>query len=302
MNKKNRLKNKIIIVIGPTATGKSNLAVKLAKKYNGEVISADSRQVYLGLDIGTGKITKKEMMGVPHHMLDVVTPKKTFTVAQWQKQTEKIIKEIISRQKLPIICGGTGFYIQSIVDGIVLPEVPPNAKLRKELEKKSLDELVSILKKLDPERLENIDTKNPVRLIRAIEISKIIGKVPQITKNKTPYEILQIGLDNKDEILKNKINNRIISRMKKGMLKESVDLHKNGLSYKRMETLGLEYRLLSQLIQKKIDKKEFVEKLKKEIWQYVKRQRTWFKKDKHIKWFKPTDLSKIEKVVHSFLD
>ena len=298
----NKVKNRIIVVLGPTATGKSELAVKLAKKYNGEVISADSRQVYKGLDIGTGKITKKEMSGVPHHMLDVVHPKKTFTVAEWKIEADKKIKEIVSKGKLPILCGGTGFYIQAIVEGLVLPEVPPNTKLRKELTNKSSESLFLILKKLDPERAENIDAKNPVRLIRAIEIAKSLGKVPKIANNNTPYEILQIGLDSKDADLKTKIKKRIDSRMKKGMLKESVNLNKNGLSFKRMESLGLEYRLLSELIQNKIDKNEFKLKLENEIWQYVKRQRTWFKRDKKIKWFEPRNLNKIEKEINSFLD
>ena len=123
------MKSKILVILGPTATGKSDLAVKLARKYNGEVVSADSRQVYIGLDIGTGKITKKEMFGVPHHMLDVVSPKKVYSVVAWKKETEKIIAEIIARGKLPIICGGTGFYIQSIVDNMVLPEVSANVGL-----------------------------------------------------------------------------------------------------------------------------------------------------------------------------
>jgi tRNA dimethylallyltransferase len=149
---KHKQRNKVVVILGPTATGKSDLAVKLAQKYNGEVISADSRQVYTGLDLGTGKITKKEMLGVPHHMLDVVSPKKVFTVSEWKEQAEKIIIDIISRGKLPIICGGTGLYIQSIVDNVVFPEVPPNLPLRKKLEKKSKLELIEILKKLDPRR------------------------------------------------------------------------------------------------------------------------------------------------------
>jgi tRNA dimethylallyltransferase len=241
------------------------------------------------------------MSGVPHHMLDVVHPKKTFTVAEWKFGADKKIIEIISKGKLPILCGGTGFYIQAIVEGLVLPEVPPNTKLRKELTNKSNESLLLILKKLDPERAENIDAKNPVRLIRAIEIAKSLGKVPKITNNN-PYKILQIGLDSKDADLKTKIKKRIDSRMKKGMLKESVNLNKNGLSFKRMESLGLEYRLLSELIQNKIDKNEFKLKLENEIWQYVKRQRTWFKRDKKIKWFEPNELRKIEKEINSFLD
>ena len=130
--------NKVLVILGPTATGKSGLAVKLAKKFKGEIISADSRQVYEGLDIGTGKVTKKEMSGIPHHMLDVISPKKVFTIAQWKEQVGKIISDIHGRNKLPIICGGTGFYIQSIVEAVVLPEVPPNPKLRKKLEKMDL--------------------------------------------------------------------------------------------------------------------------------------------------------------------
>ena len=127
--------NKIIVVLGPTSSGKSDLAVKLAKKFNGEVISADSRQVYKGLNIGTGKITKKEMRDIPHHLLDVASPKRQFTVTQYKKLADKSIKNILKHGKVPILCGGTGFYIQSIVDNIIIPEVPPNKKLEKSLRK-----------------------------------------------------------------------------------------------------------------------------------------------------------------------
>ena len=137
MKKQNGKKQKIIIILGPTATGKSDLAVRLAKKFGGEVISADSRQVYKGLDIGTGKITKKEMAGVPHHLLDVAHPKKVFTVSDYKKLAERACKKIWDGGKIPILCGGTGFYIQAVADNIVLPEVPPNKKLRAQLEKKT---------------------------------------------------------------------------------------------------------------------------------------------------------------------
>src|SRR3989338_1311335 len=218
------MKKKILVILGTTATGKSDLAVKLAIKYSGEVISADSRQVYKGLDIGTGKITKKEMLGIPHHMLDVVSPKKVFSVAEWKKQADEKIIEILKRGKLPIICGGTGFYIQSIVDNLVLPEVPPNISLRKKLVKVSPSQLFEMLKKLDSRRAENIakekGSKNPVRLIRAIEIATVLGSVPDLKKQKNPYEILQIGLKLPDSVLKEKIHNRILSRIKIGMVKE----------------------------------------------------------------------------------
>ena len=171
---KNRLP-KIIAIVGPTASGKSDLAVKIARKYNGEIISADSRQVYRGLNIGTGKITKHEMLGVPHHLLDVADPKKRFTVADFKTLADKAIADISSRGKLPIICGGTGLYIDILTSGFVLPDVPPNPTLRKKLGQKTAAQLFVILKKLDPKRAENIDQTNSVRLIRAIEIAKVFG-------------------------------------------------------------------------------------------------------------------------------
>src|SRR3989338_8024568 len=174
------MSRKIIVILGPTASGKSALGVKLAKKINGEIISADSRQVYKGLDIGSGKITKKEMRGVPHHCIDIVSPKKIFTVVDFKKCADKAIEKNFAKNKTPIIVGGTGLYIQAIVDNIVLPEVKPNWKLRKELEKKTTEEMFKMLKKLDPERAKNIDAKNPRRLIRAIEIAKSLGKMPKL--------------------------------------------------------------------------------------------------------------------------
>jgi tRNA dimethylallyltransferase len=301
MKKSKKNKDKILVILGPTATGKSDLAIKFAKKYNGEVISADSRQVYKGLNIGTGKVTKKEMLGVSHHMLDVVTPQKTFSVVVWKENSEKIISDIHARGRLPIICGGTGFYIQSIVDGIVLPEVPPNPTLRKKLEKKSAVELVSILKKLDPKRLKSIDIKNPVRLIRAIEIATKLGSVPTIKKQRPSYDILQIGITLHDEVLQKNIHNRLLSRMEKGMVKEAQALHTNGLSWKRMRELGLEYKYLADYLENKLTKVEFLQKLETEIWHYAKRQMTWFKRDTKIKWFNPKDMKNIEKEIHRLI-
>lgn len=287
------IKQKILVILGPTAVGKSDLAVELAKQYDGEVISADSRQVYKGLDIGTGKITKKEMRGVPHHLLDVISPKKVFSVELWKKQTEVAIKDIISRGKLPIICGGTGFYIQSIVDNITLPDVPADPTLRKKLALKSVEELFKILKKLDPKRAKNIDSKNPVRLIRAIEIAQALGSVPKAKKAKSEYDFIQIGLTLPAPILHERIHARMLSRMKKGMIAEAEKLHTGGLSYKRMEALGLEYRYLALYLQKKLPKKEMLERLEIEIRQYARRQMQWFKRDARIKWFEPRDTKEL---------
>lgn len=292
---------KIVVILGPTATGKSELAVELAQKFNGEVVSADSRQVYTGLDIGTGKITEKEMGGIPHHMLDATSPKKVFTVTEWKKMADLKIADILSRGKLPIVCGGTGFYIQSIVDNFVLPEVPPNPKLRKRLENKTVAELFKILKKLDAKRAQTIDKNNPMRLIRAIEIATSLGQVPKIKKERNPYQILQIGLTLPDSTLQKKIHDRVISRMKKGMIREAENLHANGLTFKRMHSLGLEYRLLADYLEWKLTRKEFIQKLETEIWQYAKRQMTWFKRDKKIHWFHPRETGKITQEVAKFL-
>ncbi len=302
-------KPKVIVILGQTATGKSDLAVKIAlrlrsgqaQKYGGEVISADSRQVYRGLDLGTGKITKKEMKGVPHYLLDIANPKKQFTAFEYQKKAIYAMAEIIKRCKVPIICGGTGFYIDAVVNGTIFPEVPPSLKLRKSLAKKTKEELFEILKKLDKNRARDIKNKNEqnnkVRLIRAIEIAKTLGKVPPhrscLCGN---YKFVKIGLYLPDEILKQKIEKRLLSRIKKGMLAEIKNLHKNGLSWKRMEELGLEYRYISQYLQNQITKQEMLKKLNSEIFKYAKRQMTWFKRDKEIKWFdvsKKINLAKI---------
>ena len=279
-------RKKIIVILGQTSTGKSDFAVEIAKKISGEIISADSRQVYRVMDLGTGKITKREMRGVPHHLLDVASPKKVFSVSDYKKLTDKKIKEIIKRGKVPILCGGTGFYIDAVVSGTILPEVPPNLKLRATLAKKSAEVLFKMLKKLDPARAKNIDSKNPVRLIRAIEIAKALGKVPP-RQDLGRYEVLKIGLTLPDEILKKRIYTRLLARLKKGMLKEIENLHKSGVSWKRMNELGLEYRYGALYLQGKITKKEMIEKLNIESWHYAKRQKTWFKRDKDIIWIDP---------------
>jgi len=284
--------HKILTIVGPTASGKSDLAVQLAKSLNGEVISADSRQVYKGLDIGTGKITKREMKGIPHHLLDVADPKRQFSVAKYKKLAEKKIKEIISRGKLPIIVGGTGFYIDAVTERNSLPDVPPNKKLRKKLEEKPLGELFVMLMKKDPARAKAIDPHNRVRLVRALEIAEALGKVPEVKPAKSKYECLWIGLKPDQKTLEEKILKRLGARIP-GMIREAKRLHKAGLSYKRMEELGLEYRYLARLLEKKITQKEFVDELYTAIKQYSKRQYTWFKRNKDITWFSTGDLHTI---------
>jgi len=294
-------KNKIIVILGPTASGKSALAVKFAKKFNGEVISADSRQVYKGLNIGTGKITKEEMLNIPHHMLDVLSPKKVFTAAEFKNKTDKIIQDILSRDKVPILCGGTGFYIQAIVDNVEFPNVLPNPVLRKKLSPLGVETLFAKLKKLDSERAKTSDRYNKVRLIRAIEIATVLGKVPKVISNPQ-FETLQIGIKTDEKELKKKIHARLVTRLQQGMITEVRNLHKNGLSWKRLHELGLEYRYISNYLQSKSSKDEMFKKLETAIWHFARRQMTWFKRDKRIKWFIISERKQLEKEIKKFLN
>ena len=296
------MKKKIIPIVGPTASGKSDFAVWLAKKINGEVISCDSRQVYRGLDIGSGKITKRQMRGVPHHLLSIASPKRTFTAQDYKNHAEDALKKIYKNGKIPIICGGTGFYLDTLLETVQLPNVPPNKLLRKKLEKKTVKELFSKLERLDPRRAKSIDKNNKPRLIRALEIIDYLGFIPKSKKTKSPYDALYIGINIEKDILRKKIHNRLSARIKKGMFDEVERLHKKGLSWNRMEKLGLEYRYLARYFQNKLSYEETLEQLENAIWQYSKRQLTWFAKNKKITWLKPKNNStKIDKLLKKFL-
>jgi tRNA dimethylallyltransferase len=297
---------KIIVIVGPTASGKSELAVKLAKKFNGEIISADSRQVYKGMDIGTGKVPlfrspEGELIykGVVHHLLDVASPKRTFTVMRFVKMAEKKVSEILRAGKIPIVCGGTGFYIQALVEGISIPRVRPNFSLRRKLEKKSTEFLFALLKKKDPERASSIDPRNKRRIIRALEIIKAIGKVPKL-KSEPKYDALYIGIYKEPEILRRKILKRIKDRIKIGMIEEVKRLHEEEkISWKRLESFGLEYRYISFYLQGKLSYEEMLNKLGTAIFQYSKYQMRWFSKNKKIHWIK--NYKEAEYLVKNFI-
>lgn len=293
MQKKQKVALKIITIVGPTATGKSTLAVEIARLVGGEVISADSRQVYRGLDIGTGKITGKEMCGVPHHLLDVADPKRQFSVAKYQRLATRAIRDILKRGKIPILCGGTGLYIDSVLTGASFPSVPPDKALRRELAELSPEQLFKKLQEIDPERATTIDAQNRVRLIRAIEIATALGKVPRLDVQRSSWDVLQIGLALPREELQERIHARLIARMRRGMIAEARRVHERGLSWKRMEALGLEYRFLARFLQGKISKDEMMRGLEIAIRHYAKRQMTWFKRDKGIRWFSPNQHSEI---------
>ncbi|MDO8555022.1 MAG: tRNA (adenosine(37)-N6)-dimethylallyltransferase MiaA [bacterium] len=278
----NTRKTKIIAIVGSTASGKSDLAVYLAKKIEGEIISADSRQVYKTLNIGTAKISKRQMKGIKHHLLDIANPKNIFTGADFKKHGEKALEKIIQNGNVPIVCGGTGFYLHLLLNKVEIPEIEPNWVLRKKLEKKTTEELFQILKKNNPKRAENIDSKNPRRLIRAIEIASITPKTPDITESsnlwKPDFNILWLGIKPNKTILKNRIEKRIKQMFQDGLSEEVRKMRKNRLTWKRIEELGFEYKYPALYLRKKISKKEMVQKMILENNQYAKRQMTWFNK------------------------
>ena len=279
-------KPKIIAIVGPTASGKSSLGIYLAKKLNGEIISADSRQVYKGLDIGTGKVTKKEMQGVKHHLLSVASPKKQFTVDDFVRLAERAHSNILQNDRMIIVVGGTGLYVDALLGRIAYPNVPPNPKLREQLEQRTAKQLLAQLQKLDPRRAANIEPDHKRRLIRAIEIAKAVGRSPAPSDGagQSPYNVLWLGLSPAPEKLKKNIRMRLFARIRTGMIAEAKKLHAAGLSYKRMEELGLEYRSLARYLQNKISKDELKKEITQGNWQYAKRQSKWFKRNKAIHW------------------
>jgi tRNA dimethylallyltransferase len=287
------VKQKLIIIVGPTSSGKSALGVTLAKKIGGEVISADSRQVYKGLTIGTGKITTREMQRVPHHLLDVASPKRQFTVDDFVKRANRAIGLIRTNGRIPIVVGGTGLYVDMLAGRMSYPNVPPNPALRNQLEKKSVKQLFAQLKRLDPVRAQTIEPHHKRRLIRAIEIAKGV-KLQSADANAVSCQgeqkqtaadsVLWIGLNPGEKILKKKIHARLHTRLKSGMLREAKHLHAHGLTYKRMRELGLEYRFMAEVLEKKLPRAECEARLEREINRYAKRQMRWFKRNPNIHW------------------
>ncbi len=298
----------LIAIIGPTASGKSDLAIALAKQYDGEVISADSRQVYRGMDIGTGKVLKdlpentnlktqkpnKRRIadyyseGVRHHLIDVASPRREYNISHFLRDAKKAIADIEKRGKVAIICGGTHFWIQTLLTGQTLPEVKPDKILRATLEKKSLEELFAMLQEKNPERAKTIDAKNPYRLIRALEIIESLGKVPPPIRysifpacwsgRDIRYSSCIIALNPEKEILRERIRTRLEKRFGEGMTDEVRRLRTVGISWKRLESFGLEYRYIALFLQGKISEHAMREKLFFEIWHYAKRQLSFIRR------------------------
>ena len=303
---------KLLVILGPTSSGKSALSIDVAKRWNGEIISADSRQVYRGMDIGTGKVPKDTLQqttdnesqeisgaalsavrcelyvsgGIPHHLLDVADPNDGYNISHFLRDTRAAIGGIASRGKLPIVCGGTGFWIQALVEHQTLPNIPPDPALREALASKTPEELFGMLERLDPERAKTVDQKNPRRLIRAIEIARDPNNTPRITNHesqnnqttKQPNNQLLLALCPPKDILDAKIKTRLDARFAEGMIEEVARLHTEGVSWERLDAFGLEYRWISRYLRGMISEQDMNERLFFDSIHYAKRQMTWIRR------------------------
>lgn len=296
-------KPKLIVILGTTACGKSGLGVKLAKKYNGEIVSADSRQVYRGLDLGTGKILPEEMDGVPHHMLDVVDPGEPYSVALYQKGAYAAIDSIVERGRVPFLVGGTGLYVRSVAEGYVFHEAPPDPALREELEALPTEELRQRL--LDAGVTLDVDAwNNRPRLVRLME-KRQNGEDPHAEMERSPrYNVLTLGVSFDRETVCRRIDHRLVARLDAGMVEEVAGLRDAGVSDQFLDGLGLEYRYILQYLTGEIpDEAGLIDELGRAIKRFAKRQVSWFKKDREVHWLDMTadPVGEASRLIENFL-
>lgn len=277
--------SKLVVLLGTNASGKSDLGIRLAHGFGGEIVSADSRQVYRGLDLGSGKITAAQALQVPHHLIDVAEVNDYFSLAQYQRAAYAAIDGILAAGRMPFLVGGTGLYVSAIVDGYELVDVPPNESLRAELEQLPRAELVARLEQADPEAAQDIDRQNPRRLIRALELAAA-GHSHRAGRKRTPrYDCLQLGLSWPREVLELRIQQRLEDRLAHGMIEEVAALRRGGVSDVRLEKLGLEYRYITRFLRGALGSRdELRRQLAIAIRQFAKDQLTWFKRDQRILW------------------
>lgn len=272
---------KLIVVAGTTASGKSDLGVELAKAFNGEVVSADSRQVFRGLDLGSGKITPDETQGIPHHMIDICNPGDFFSVHDFQRLAYPVIDDIIVRGKLPILVGGTGLYVAAVTEGYDMSDSQPDLAYRDELEKLTTPQLYDLLMEKAPD--SDIDPRNRNRVMRKLE--KIQAGDDHEPENKPRYDCLKLGVHFERPLLKERIDERLVRRMQMGMVDEVRNLISNGASIEFLLKLGLEYRFITQFIIGEIaSEEEMCAQLSLAIKRFAKRQMIWFRRDKEIQW------------------
>lgn len=275
--------DKLTVITGTTASGKSDIAVELAKRFDAEIVSADSRQVFKGLDLGSGKITEEEMQGVPHHLIDVAYVNEFFSMAHFQRLAYESIDDIIKRGSRAFLVGGTGLYVNAVVDGYTLLEEKPDLDLRKDIEARSTDELIKILREADPGLLERVDLKNRRRVERAVE--KALSGRTEDTPCSPRYDTLVIGVTWPRDILYERIRIRLDRRIEQGMIDEVSRLREQGASDEFLYKLGLEYRYILMYLRGEFGSyAEFHDKLFMEIRHLAKEQMTWFRKRKDIQW------------------
>ncbi len=296
--------SKIVIICGPTASGKSALALNLAQVFYGEIIGADSRQVYQRLDIGTSKPTPEELRLVPHHLINVCDPEHKFSVGEYKKLAAAAIEKTTAKTHLPFLVGGTGLYLDAVAGELVIPEITADPKIRTELERKSYADLYSQLKKLDPALAESIDRHNKRRLVRAVEVCLITGKpFSQLRqKRRCPYDTLWLAIRWPRPELYRRIDLTIDRMVKQGLKREVARLITEGVSFTRLFELGLEYRYVGEIVAHRLSEADAVQKLKFASHQYAKRQLTWFKRNPKIHWLSPhTAAKEAENLIRTFL-
>lgn len=297
------MKPKLVVILGPTASGKSALGMALAQRFHGEIVSADSRQVYRGLDIGSAKVTPQEQAMVPHHLLDVVDPNAVYSVAQYQRAANAAIADMLARGYQPFLVGGSPHYIQAVVDNLDIPAIPPQPALRAELESRPLSELLAQLEELDPRSAATIERHNPRRVIRALEVCIVSGKpFSEQRRVAAPlYESLLVGIQWPRTVLYQRIDARVDERMQQGMVQEVQHLLQ-GVSSERLEALGLEYRYINRWLRGEYaSEAAMVERLKYAIHDFTRRQLTWFRKEARITWIEGYDMCRAEEPVAHFL-
>ncbi len=279
------MNNRVIAVVGATASGKTSYAIELAKKINGEIISADSRLVYKGMNIGTAKPTIDEMQEIPHYMIDVVEPEYNYSVGLYVKEAKKHITDIISRGKVPIVVGGTGLYFRVLLENYDLPDVKPDYELRKELSSYSYEELLEMLTKLDEKAANSVEKNDKKKLIRYIEIIKLAGKPLDLVRGvkEKEFNVEWVGLNFPREILYDRINKRVDLMIEQGLIDETKKLlQKHGRISNITDTIG--YREVLSYLDGELSLDEAKDKLKQNTRNYAKRQLTWFRKNEQINW------------------
>ncbi len=294
---------KLVIIAGTNASGKSGLGIELALKSGAEIVSADSRQVFKGLDLGSGKVTAEEMKGVPHHLLDVAEPNDFFSLKDYQKLTYEAINDILARGRRAYLVGGTGLYVNSVADGYVLSDAQPDADIRQKVESMTAEELIEMIKAKNPELLKGLDLKNKRRLERAAE--KVIANAPSKLPSRPEYETLIIGVTWPREVLYERIRERLVRRLDEGLLDEVRNLRENGATDTFLYKLGLEYRYCLMYLRGEFqDYDSFFEKLFMEIRHLAKEQMTWFRKRRDIHWvdMEKDPFSEADRLIEAFYE